>query len=318
MRIFLSLGMIVLFVFNMNAQLNDYKYIVIPKRFDDFKEVNQHQTSTLVKHLFSANGFNTVYDDAIPDELYANRCLGLKLKLDNQSSMFTTKTVLILEDCNGKSIFLTQEGRSREKEFKISYQEAITQSFKSIEALNYEYSGKNDPETVTLSYKNDVKNLSEESKTVTSTAVIPKKPVVEQEATIENQSFKSIEPQESNYEKGSNETQVAVSEVATVDEQRYEDKTPKQSTMIKAPQTNTLGSKLEDLGVMYAQELPTGFQLVDSSPKIVMTLFKTSMKDVYAAKFGELNGIVFKRDEKWLFDYTEGQALIQKELNIKF
>jgi len=302
----------------MQAQLNDYKYVIVPKKFDDFKNTNQYQTSTLIKYLFSNAGFNAVYDDEMPQELAANPCLGLKVKLDNQSSMFTTKTGLILADCTGKSIFLSQEGRSREKEYKISYQEAISQAFKSIEALNYEYSEKNEPETVTLSYKNDIKDLNEESKTENTAKNTSEQPMVRQEATVDNQSYENKEPIASNYVKGASQTESVVKQVATTEEQSYEDKTPVQSPMVKATDKTVNAKKPEDLGVLYAQELPTGYQLVDSSPKIVMTLFKTSIKEMYAAKFGDINGLVFKRDGKWLFDYTEGQALIQKELNIRF
>lgn len=318
MRIFLTLGLTVFFTMNMQAQLNDYKYIIIPKRFDNFKEINQHQTSTLVKHLFTSSGFTTVYDDALPDDYYVNRCLGLTVKLDDQSSMFTTKTFLKLEDCNGQSIFESQEGRSREKDFKIAFKEAISESFRSFEAMSYEYSGKNEPETVTLSYKNDVKELKETTTTEKSAPETPEQPMVKQEATQTNQSYESHEPVASNYTKGTAEPDAVVTQVATVDEQSYEDKTPVQSTMKKGENPIAVGAKPESLGVLYAQELPSGYQLVDSSPKIVMTLFKTSMKDVYAAKYGNINGLVFKKDDKWMFDYTEGQALIQKQLEIKF
>jgi len=317
MRIFLTLGLMVLFASNLQAQLNDYKYVIIPKRFDNFKEENQHQTSTLVKHLFSTQGFNTVYNDDLPPDLYADSCLGLKAVLDDDSSMFTTKTKLILEDCNGQSVFISQEGRSREKDYKLSYKEAISKAFKSFEALNYTYSGKNEEETVTLSYKNDVKNIDEGARVEKTSEKTSEKPMIKQEATTENQSYESFEPKESSIQKGSS-TGAVVSQVATVDEQSYEDKTPVASTVDKAAETSSIATKPENLGVLYAQELPSGFQLVDSSPKIVMTLFKTSMKDIYAAKYGSINGLVFERDGKWFFDYTEGQALIQKELNIKF
>ncbi len=317
MRIFLSFGMMVFLAVNLQAQLNDYKYVIVPKRFDIFKNVNQHQTSTLIKHLFNSNGFKTVYDDEVPDELYNNRCMGLTVKLDDQSSMFTTKTMLVLEDCEGKSVFMSQEGRSREKDFKVSYKEAITQSFQSIEALNYAYSGTAEHEPVTLSFKNDVKSLKETANTEKTPDKLTEKAMVEQEATLENQRYESKEPVPSTYEKGTPQTEEAVEQLATVEEQSYEDKTPVESAIVKSP-VATRTEKPSDLGVLYAQELPTGFQLVDSSPQIVMTLFKTSMKDVYAAKYGDINGMVFKKDDKWLFDYTDGQALIQKELNIKF
>lgn len=37
----------------VNAQLNNYKYIIVPKKFDAFKSVNEYQTSTLVKYFLN-------------------------------------------------------------------------------------------------------------------------------------------------------------------------------------------------------------------------------------------------------------------------
>ncbi len=316
MRIILSICMISLFTLNVQGQLNDYKYVIVPKKFEDFKKENQHLTSTLVKHLFTQKGFNTIYDDAIPDELHNNGCLGLRVDLKNLSSMFTTKVKLILEDCNGNSIFMTQEGRSKEKKYKVAFNKAITQAFNSIEALNYAYVEKPGEETVTLNFKNDVKTLKDETQVEKQTGNLNQNPSVQQEATLENQSFKSIAPKNSTYEKGTLKKETVVKQVATPTEQRYSDKTPVASNIQKA--SDAVTEKINATMVLYAQELPNGYQLIDSSPKIVMTLFKTSMKDVYAAKQGATNGLVFKKGEKWFFDYTQDEKLIQQELNIKF
>lgn len=135
----LSLLALFLIVCSANAQLNEYKYVVIPKKFEGFKNENQYMTSTLVKHLFTEQGFNAVYDDELPEELAKNACLGLRVGLQDNSNMFTTKAALQLKNCNNQEVFLTQEGRSKEKEYKLGYSEAITKAFKSIEALNYTY-----------------------------------------------------------------------------------------------------------------------------------------------------------------------------------
>jgi len=318
MRIFLSAVLISFIAVNLQAQLNDYKYIIVPKRFDDFKNANEHKTSTLVKHLFSKKGFLTVYDDAIPEELYANRCTGLRVHLDDQSSMFTTKTTLVLKDCNDSAVFLSQEGRSRKKEYQLAYQEAITDAFRSIQALNYSYSGKSEKETVTLDFKNDVKSLKEDMPAAEKQTQVNKiNPAVQQEATRENQRYENIEPVPSAYKKGSPEESSSVQQVATQEEQSYSDKTPIASNITKTNAPSSI-EKLSGALVLYAQELPNGYQLVDSSPKIVMTLFRTSMKDIYAAKKDDTSGLVFKRGDKWFFDYTQDEKLIQQELHIKF
>ncbi len=51
------------------SQLNEYKYIIVPKKFDGFKNENQYQTSTAIKYYFVQQGFNAVYEDALPQDL---------------------------------------------------------------------------------------------------------------------------------------------------------------------------------------------------------------------------------------------------------
>src|SRR5690606_40014556 len=112
------------------AELNNYKYIIVPAKFDTFKQENQYQTSTLVKYLLVENGFNAVYDNALPEDLLSNRCLGLLLGLTDDSSMFTTKLSLTLKDCFSKEVLKTADGSSKEKDFKTAYSEAIKESIR--------------------------------------------------------------------------------------------------------------------------------------------------------------------------------------------
>ncbi|MCO5725216.1 hypothetical protein [Robiginitalea marina] len=121
------------------AQLNRYKYIVVPLQFEAFRQPNQHQTSTLVKHLFVQEGFTAVYDNALPEDLLAQPCLGLRTRLEDESSLFQTKVRLVLMDCQGRVVFETQEGKSREKDYKLSYREAISEAFSSLQGIAYAY-----------------------------------------------------------------------------------------------------------------------------------------------------------------------------------
>ena len=75
---------------NAVAQFNDYKYIIVPKKFDAFRKENMHSTSTTIKYLLTKRGFNAVYDDALPDDLFQDRCLGLVAILQDDSSLFVT------------------------------------------------------------------------------------------------------------------------------------------------------------------------------------------------------------------------------------
>lgn len=74
----------------------------------------------------------------------------------------------------------------------------------------------------------------------------------------------------------------------------------------------------EITGTLYAQVTPNGYQLIDTSPKKILTLLKTSMPDYYIAQGGASNGVVFKKDGEWVFEYYKDDKLVSKKLEIKF
>jgi len=71
-------------------------------------------------------------------------------------------------------------------------------------------------------------------------------------------------------------------------------------------------------GTLYAQATPNGFQLIDTTPKKVLTLFKTSQPDYYIASNGPVAGVVFKKNEEWLYEYYKDDKLVSQKLQIKF
>lgn len=182
------------------AELNNYKYVIVPTKFDAFKQENQYQTSTLIKYLLVENGFNAVYDNALPEDLLSNRCLGLLLGLTDDSSMFTTKIVLTLKDCFSKEVYTTKEGSSKEKDFKTAYSEAIKESItSSLSGAGYKYSPESSGAPVVVGYRDDVKKPQEDA--VSDVKNVPPPPIVQQSATLEVQSYKSMEPVPSNITK---------------------------------------------------------------------------------------------------------------------
>jgi len=316
-----SLFIVVSTIGMAQEQLNDYKYIIVPKKFDGFKRENQHQTSTLVKYLFAEKGFLTVYKDDLPNELNNNRCLGLLVNLVDDSSMFTTKAGLTLEDCQGKEIFATKQGKSKEKDYKASFSEAIREAFTSFDTLNYSYTGKaENSEPITVSFNNDVKKMDEDGEQKSREAK-NRDAMVEQEATLENQRYKDKRPKPSDFKKGEEKREM-VKQMATREEQSYKDTAPKASDIKKSPPiTNKLPSISNSQAagmVLYAQELPNGYQLVDSTPKIQLKIYKSSLPNHYLAEAGDKNGMVFEKDGKWIFEYYSGGNLVSEELDIKF
>jgi len=174
---------ILAWVFNVYAQneLNPYKYIVVPKKFDFLKEVNQYRVNSYTKHLFVKEGYQVFYDDDdLPEDLKSNPCLGLTADIIDESNAFTTKLYLVLENCGHDIVFKSIEGRSKMKEYDKTYRDALKKCFVSVQELDYAY----EPNPLAQS-TSEVQN-AESGKEIAAVAVISseesEKEVVHQES----------------------------------------------------------------------------------------------------------------------------------------
>ncbi|HPJ09343.1 MAG TPA: hypothetical protein PLS51_01840 [Flavobacterium sp.] len=84
------------------------------------------------------------------------------------------------------------------------------------------------------------------------------------------------------------------------------------SGMVTQPGSGTVAESL------FAQPIANGFQLVDSTPKVVMKIFKTSDSNRFSAVRGEVHGDLIKRDGQWFFDYFQNDQLVSQAVDVKF
>ena len=226
--------------------VNNYKYVLVPEKWDFFKTNDQYGLNTYAKMLLEDKGFTVFMSNAeLPPSLAANRCNALKAELVEKKGFFVTNVTLLLKDCQGNVLFKSKEGKSREKEFQPAYSEALRDAFTS------------------LTYKYD------------STAAMPA-----QQTTVAQPAPATTAPAPA--------------------------PTPAQATVTEAA------------GTLYAQATANGYQLIDTTPKKVMTLLKTSLADYFIADDGVSNGIVFKKDGAWFFECYKDNKLVSQKLSIKF
>jgi hypothetical protein len=219
--------------------INNYKYVLVPERFDFSKTDNQYGLNTLTKALLENVGFTTyMTSEVLPAEVAANKCNALKAELIEKKKFLATALILQLKDCLGNIVYKSEEGKSREKEWQTAYSEALQNAFTSLNAAQYKY----DSTTATQAIQTKVSAVP---------AAIP----------------------------------------ATVTESK---------------------------DVLYAQANANGYQLIDTSPKKVMTLLKTSQQDNFIADDGISKGIVFRKNGEWFFEYYKDDKLVSLKLNIKF
>ncbi len=269
--------------------LNEYKYVIVPNKFDFLKYDDQYQLNSLTKFLFNKEGFQSLFaGDERPEELNSDTCLGLTSRVNNNSGLLSTKLVIELVNCRNEIVFTSTEGRSKEKDFKKGYHEALRDAFNSITELNYSYT--------------PVKEL-----------VVPKKEVEKEK--VEDVPFQLVE------------NRVVVKEPEAIEkvvETKEEDKAiidlAEQAVVDVKEVVEVEEVKVAELtapaNLLYAQANPQGYQLVDSAPKVVYILLKTGKADVYILK--NKNGILYKQGESWIAEYYEDNKLIKRVLEIKF
>jgi hypothetical protein len=224
--------------------INNYKYVIVPEKFDFFKTENQYGLNSSTKALLEEKGFTAFLgSNGLPPEVVANPCSALRADLDEKNGLFVTSLTLLLKDCQGNIIFKGKEGKSREKEFQLAYDEALRNAFASLK--DYKYDGT---------------------------------------------TFTKTQP-------------------ATV--------APATSPTPAATQAPP-ATAMEITGTLYAQATSNGYQLVDTVPRKVLTLLKTSTPDYFIAEAGANNGVVFKRNEEWFFEYYKDNKLVSQKLQIRF
>jgi len=277
---FLTTILACLFITSAFAQteLNNYKYIIVSKKFDFLKEANQYQLNDLSKFLFNKYGFQALIEgEEYPEDLIRNRCLALDADVMKGTGMFRTKLTITLTDCNDRLVYTSKIGESREKDYKVSYTEAIRDAFMSFEAMEYHYEPKADDTSVLT----------------TDTAVASEK-------------LKEIEQlkKEINTLKKEKEVEAVKENIATVE------------SAVTITEQVSISESTPAAEVLYAQAIKNGFQLVDSTPKVLYRIQKTQLNDVFLVE-GK-SAMVYKNGNQWILEIFENNRLKTEPLNIKF
>lgn len=240
------LVLIVLLVLNVSfAQtVNSYKYVIVPTKFDFFKEPNKYNLNTNTKLLLQKYGFEVLMDnETLSDEIANNRCKTLFADVIEDKGLMVTKLKIVLKDCKNQIVYETAVGKSREKDFQTAYRDAFREAAKSFEALNYKYNGGNEV-------------------------------VVTKEEKVESKQ----------------ENKIYSLEISSENPEVF----------------------------FFAQPIANGFQVVNSEPRVIMRLFKTSQNNVFIAVKGDEKGVVITKNGKWFFEnYVDGK-LVSEPINLRF
>ena len=176
MKRILFFGLTIFLIINSYSQnnVNDYKYILVPKSYDFLKENDAYQLNSLTKFLFNKYGFTAfLLGEELPNDLNGGSCKLLKANVKKKSSFLKTKLVVDLIDCNGLVVFSSKEGSRREKEYKKAYNEALRDAFEDIKALNYTYNNKKEISEVNTDRTKVIANKKETTSIALNEAKVP-------------------------------------------------------------------------------------------------------------------------------------------------
>lgn len=122
--------------------LNNYKYVVVPQKFEFQKEPGQFDINNLARMMFEKYGFTVLMEGSqYPTDLALDRCKALYADIQN-SGLIHTNFTIFLKDCSGTAVFTSATGRSKEKDRKKAYYEAMREASHSLAGLNYKYAAK--------------------------------------------------------------------------------------------------------------------------------------------------------------------------------
>jgi hypothetical protein len=112
--------------------------IIIPEKFDFFKEANQYNLNYLLKAFFDKEGFVTIYDSELSEDSPIDSCAFVYPTLKHEKNFFITKILVEIKDCNGNVLLKSVEGTSRDKSYKKANNESLRIALNSLRGkLNF-------------------------------------------------------------------------------------------------------------------------------------------------------------------------------------
>jgi len=117
----------------------NYKYVIVPEKFQFLKTKNQYGLNALTKSFFETEGYTVFYDtDALPIDLANNRCKAMLVDAVESNKLFTTNVVVVIKDCQNKILIESFKGSSREKSYQVAYNEVFRTALTSLKGqLNF-------------------------------------------------------------------------------------------------------------------------------------------------------------------------------------
>lgn len=119
--------------------INHYKAVIVPLKFDFIQKNNQYRLCTLSKLNLTKAGFSVFYANEILPKEYNDRCELLFYDIVKESAFLATKFHVELKDCGGNLVYKSETGYTKEKDTELAYSKVLDEAFLSVNTLNYKY-----------------------------------------------------------------------------------------------------------------------------------------------------------------------------------
>lgn len=103
---------------------------------------------------------------------------------------------------------------------------------------------------------------------------------------------------------------------SSIDKKIEKDKQISISKPIKNSSKSEFVKSLKTITVLYAQVIQNGFQLVNTKPEVVFIVLKTDTNNLFIIK--DKNGILSKKEGKWIAEFYEDGKFKSENYEIKF
>ncbi|KFC18790.1 hypothetical protein [Chryseobacterium sp. FH1] len=160
---------IFLIVLIKSQSVSDYKYIVIPSEFADFKGSKSFGLTAIIEKSLKNKKYVVLSESKSdwPSEALQNPCGILNTDLSDDSNMFKNRVILQFKDCDNK-VVLSQKANSSIKDFEPGYQEAVKNALVFVSASNPNLQKLAETKPVETKPQEEIKTV--ESKTGTTSA----------------------------------------------------------------------------------------------------------------------------------------------------
>lgn len=256
--------------------VNDYKYVIVPNDFDFLDEEDEFKINSLTKFLFNKYGFIALMED---ENFPVDLMYNpcLALKSDVVDDSGTFKTKLAIELRNCRDELIYVSEQG--ESFEKKYAVAYNKALR--EAFMY-------VEALKYSYT-------------------PNEYILSQKRENEVDANQEIDELKEEIEvlKKEKETIIAAETATSLNAEEIVEKPNEQIEI-----------SLQGESTLYAQKTEYGYQVVDSTPKVVMVLLNTKNPEVYMVK--GRNAMVIKEDGSWYLSENNGSEVKNTLIEIKF